>query len=118
MLTHGDFQSGNVVWDGGALTGVIDWEGVARGPAGYDVGWCRLDLYLLYGEDLADTFLAAYEDAGGGLGDPYLTLARSDRSVHTWAPNYRDLGRPDHTAAELRSRHSAWTRELLGRRAI
>jgi hypothetical protein len=28
-------------------------------------------------------------------------------------PNYRDLGRTDLTAAELRSRHTAWTEQLL-----
>ncbi|MFI5608839.1 phosphotransferase family protein [Amycolatopsis sp. NPDC051903] len=120
VLTHGDYQSGNVLWLDGTLTGVVDWEGAARGPAGYDVGWCRLDLYLLHGEALADVFLAAYENAiGFRLADPRLwdlwTLARSHRSVETWVPNYRDLGRADLTATELRRRHTTWTEELLRR---
>jgi aminoglycoside phosphotransferase (APT) family kinase protein len=120
VLTHGDYQSGNVIWDDGVLTGVIDWEGAARGPAGYDIGWCRFDLYLLYGEQLADVFLSAYEEAGGTeLPEPWLwdlwTLARSHRGVESWVPNYRDLGRRDLTATELRRRHTAWTHTLLQR---
>ncbi|NIJ10354.1 aminoglycoside phosphotransferase (APT) family kinase protein [Saccharomonospora amisosensis] len=120
VLTHGDYQSGNVIWDNGILTGVIDWEGAARGPAGYDIGWCRFDLYLLYGEHLADVFLSAYEEASGtGVRKPWLwdlwTLARSHQAVETWVPNYRGLGRHDLTAAELRRRHTSWTQELLQR---
>jgi hypothetical protein len=43
----------------------VDWSGAARGPRGFDVGWCRLDLYLLFGERIADVFLAVYENAIG-----------------------------------------------------
>jgi aminoglycoside phosphotransferase (APT) family kinase protein len=119
VLTHYDFWSGNVVWTAGLLTGVVDWPGAAIGPRSYDVGWCRLDLYLLYGEPLADQFLDSYEAASGsGPLDRLLcdlwALARSQRTVETWVPNYRDLGRPDLTASQLRSRHTAWTEQLLG----
>ncbi|MDR0343161.1 MAG: aminoglycoside phosphotransferase family protein, partial [Nocardiopsaceae bacterium] len=65
VLTHHDFWSGNVVWDEGILTGVVDWTGAGIGPRGFDVGWCRLDLYLLHGEQAADTFLDAYQAASG-----------------------------------------------------
>ena len=34
-----------------------------NGPRGFDVGWCRLDLYLLYGEHIADVFLDSYQTA-------------------------------------------------------
>jgi aminoglycoside phosphotransferase (APT) family kinase protein len=120
VLTHGDYQSGNVIWKNSTLTGVIDWEGAARGPAGYDVGWCRFDLYLLYNEHLADVFLSAYEEASGTrLREPHLwdlwTLARSHETVEDWVPNYRDLGRQDLTATELRRRHTTWTHALLQR---
>ena len=55
VLTHSDYWSGNVVWHDGALTGIVDWSGGLRGPRGYDVGWCRLDLYLLFGDSIADS---------------------------------------------------------------
>jgi aminoglycoside phosphotransferase (APT) family kinase protein len=118
VLTHFDFWSGNTLWDDSALTGVVDWSGAALGPPGFDVGWCRLDLYLLYGEAIAGQFLDSYQAASGyALPDPLLcdlwAAARSHRDVETWVPNYRDLGRSDLTAAELRNRHRAWTERLL-----
>ena len=35
--------------------------------------------------------------------------------VETWVPNYRDLGRTDLTATELRNRHASWTEHLLAK---
>jgi aminoglycoside phosphotransferase (APT) family kinase protein len=118
VLTHYDYWSGNVVWRDGVLTGIIDWSGAARGPRGFDVGWCRLDLYLLFGDGAADVFLAAYEQAADGpavdvaLWDSW-AAARSHDLVETWVPNYRPLGRADLTADELRRRHSQWTDRLV-----
>ncbi len=118
MLTHSDYWSGNVVWRDGALTGIVDWSGGAHGPRGFDVSWCRLDLYLLFGDSVADVFLGAYEDAiGHPLSDIALSdgwaLARSYDRVETWTPNYRLLGRADLDERELRRRHSEWTARLL-----
>lgn len=118
VLTHYDYWSGNTVWECGALTGVVDWTGSAVGPRGFDVGWCRLDLYLLYDEHLADVFLDSYQTASGSvLADVRLwdlwAVARSHQIVESWVPNYRDLGRADLTAKELRKRHSAWTDRLI-----
>jgi aminoglycoside phosphotransferase (APT) family kinase protein len=118
-LAHHDFWSGNVVWEDEILTGVVDWPGGCLGPPGLDTGWCRLDLYLLHGQAIADTFLDAYNTASGSAFDPLLwdlwAVARSHEMVETWVPNYRDLGRTDLTAAQLRSRHAAWTEHLLAK---
>jgi Ser/Thr protein kinase RdoA (MazF antagonist) len=118
VLTHSDYWSGNVVWRDGELTGIVDWSGAVRGPRGFDVGWCRLDLVLLFGDPVADVFLAAYEDA---LGEPLpeialwdgWALARSHDVVETWTPNYRPHGRGDLDERELRRRHSQWTTRLM-----
>jgi aminoglycoside phosphotransferase (APT) family kinase protein len=117
VLTHSDYWSGNVVWRDGRLMGIVDWSGAARGPRGYDVGWCRLDLVLLFDERIADVFLAAYEAAiGQTLGDVVLwdawAVARSHDTVETWTPNYAPLGRGDLDEHELRQRHSRWTTRL------
>jgi aminoglycoside phosphotransferase (APT) family kinase protein len=121
VLTHSDYWSGNVVWRDGVLTGIVDLSGAARGPRGFDVGWCRLDLYILFDERVADVFLAAYGDATGHpLADVELwdgwALARSHDIVESWGPNYRPLGRADLDANELRRRHSQWTSLLLEQR--
>ena len=119
VITHSDYWSGNVVWRDGALAGIVDWSGAARGPRGFDVGWCRLDLYLLFDERLADVFLDAYEDATGHpvanleLWDGW-AVARSHAIVETWAANYRPLGRADLDEDELRRRHSQWASRLQG----
>jgi aminoglycoside phosphotransferase (APT) family kinase protein len=60
-LTHYDFWSGNTVWLNGILTGVVDWSGAALGPRSFDLGWCRLDLYLLFDQYIADCFLESYK---------------------------------------------------------
>jgi aminoglycoside phosphotransferase (APT) family kinase protein len=119
VLCHGDYYSGNTLWDGGTLTGVVDWPCATAGPPGIDISWCRLDLYLLYDEQVADTFLDSYQAAGGTPGDPLpwdlWAVARSHRDVESWAASFGDLGRSDLTAAELRRRHTAWTSSLLAR---
>jgi phosphotransferase family enzyme len=120
VLTHCDYWSGNVVWRDETLTGIVDWSGGARGPRGFDVGWCRLDLVLLLEERIADVFLAAYERAIGHTLDDMAVwdswaIARSHDAVETWAPNYAPLGRADLDSTELRRRHSQWTERLLTR---
>jgi aminoglycoside phosphotransferase (APT) family kinase protein len=120
VLTHSDYWSGNVVWRDAKLTGIVDWSGGARGPRGFDLGWCRLDLALLFDERIADVFLAGYETAiGSAVSDLALwdgwAVARSHHAVETWVPNYAPLGRADLDGEELRRRHSRWTRRVLER---
>jgi len=122
VLTHYDFWSGNTLWRDGTLTGVVDWPGGAVGPRGFDVGWCRLDLYLLYDQHIADCFLNAYQAASenamtGSLLSDLWAVARSYQHVESWVPNYHDLRRGDLTATELRKRHTQWSRYLIGQSA-
>jgi aminoglycoside phosphotransferase (APT) family kinase protein len=121
VLTHCDYWAGNVVWRDGRITGIVDWSGGARGPRGFDLGWCRLDLVLLFDEEIADTFLRAYEAAlARPIGEVILwdawALARSHDKVESWAPSYAPLGRRDLDAEELRRRHSRWTTRLSEQR--
>jgi aminoglycoside phosphotransferase (APT) family kinase protein len=118
VLTHSDFWSGNVVWEHGVVTGVVDWSGAAVGPRGYDLGWCRLDLVVLYDDGVADAFLASYQAASGTDIDDWRlwdlwSVARSHDDVETWDTNYVALGRADLTSSTLRQRHAEWTHRLL-----
>jgi aminoglycoside phosphotransferase (APT) family kinase protein len=120
VLTHFDYWSGNVVWRDGRLTGIVDWSSGSRGPRGFDLGWCRLDLVLLFDEQIADEFLAAYEaGTGQGVGEIRLwdcwAAARSHDAVGSWVPNYLPLGRADLDEDELRRRHAQWTARLRER---
>ena len=60
-LMHIDYWLGNILWQEGRITAVLDWEEASFGDPGYDVAYLRLELAMLGGEPLADAFLAAYE---------------------------------------------------------
>lgn len=119
VLTHGDFWSGNTVWQGDRLAGIVDWSGAMSAPRGVDVAWCRQDLVLLGSVAAAERFTSVYEEAAGlRLPDvrawDLVAAARADPYVETWAPNYEGIGRPDVTSVVIRQRFDAWVRRLLG----
>lgn len=62
---HRDYHPNNVLWQGGRVSGVVDWVNACRGPAGVDVAWCRKNLAELYGVAAADKFLEAYGALAG-----------------------------------------------------
>ena len=62
---HRDFHPGNTLWEGAALTGVVDWTTGSRGPAAVDLGHLRWNLALDYGQRVADAVLPHPEH------DPY-----------------------------------------------
>jgi aminoglycoside phosphotransferase (APT) family kinase protein len=117
VFTHNDFWSGNTVWLGERLVGIVDWSGAGLAPRGYDLAWCRQDLVFLYDETIADVFTAAYDAAFGSptpdvpLWDHFAALKAYPR-VETWAPNYQNLGRTDLDGIELRRRLTEWMRRL------
>ena len=73
---HRDYHPTNVLWQNGAVSGVVDWVNACRGAAGFDVAWCRQNLALLYGVAAADGFLHAYQSLAGAsfTYDPYWDL--------------------------------------------
>lgn len=72
VFIHRDYHPTNVLWRGGAVSGVVDWINACRGPAGVDVAHCRTNLAQMYGPDAADQFLDAYLAAAEGfIYDPY-----------------------------------------------
>ena len=46
---HRDFHPGNVLFDGDAISGVVDWVETSWGPADLDVAHCSTALALLHG---------------------------------------------------------------------
>lgn len=117
VLTHSDFWCGNALWEGGSLTGVVDWSGARCGPRGVDVAWCRQDLVLLGYPDAAELFLAEYERLSGRSLDDLNAwdvhaAARAHNRVETWLPNYLGIGWTDITAEVLRERLDSWNATL------
>ncbi|SDD39759.1 Predicted kinase, aminoglycoside phosphotransferase (APT) family [Paenibacillus sp. UNCCL117] len=73
---HRDYHPNNVLWEEGRVSGVVDWVNACRGPAGVDVGHCRVNLAQLHGLEAADAFLSAYSMYAGEAFqyDPYWDL--------------------------------------------
>ena len=74
-LVHGDYQHFNLLWQAGALTGVVDWGSAAIGYPDTDVGHCRLNLAVLFSADWAERFRLAYESEAGRRVEPWWDLA-------------------------------------------
>ncbi len=60
VLLHGDYWPANIVWAGGKLVGVIDWEDAAIGDPLSDVASACLELRYIHGDWGAQCFLNAY----------------------------------------------------------
>ncbi len=60
-FVHGDFHPGNILWDRGALSGVLDWDNCHVGNILFDIATIRFDLALFSGAGVAERFLKEYE---------------------------------------------------------
>jgi len=71
-LVHIDYWRGNVLWQDGRISAVVDWEEASCGDPGIDVGYCTMDLVIMGLLDEAAEFLQVYETA---IGHPVPNLA-------------------------------------------
>jgi aminoglycoside phosphotransferase (APT) family kinase protein len=60
-LVHIDYWSGNILWDQGVISAVVDWEEAAQGDPDIDVAYCRMEMALCGMSEAADRFLLTYE---------------------------------------------------------
>jgi aminoglycoside phosphotransferase (APT) family kinase protein len=122
---HRDFHPGNVLFDGAAVSGVVDWVETSWGPADLDVAHCCTALALLHGPGTTEAMLARYLAAGGQLAtDPaeraYWELVDAvgylpdpEKVARPW----RESGRPDLSAAVARDRLEAHVAAIVARTA-
>ncbi len=93
VLSHGDFNAGNVLWSGNELSGVVDWETAELAPAASDVGACRFDSAVTGGPDMAEGFLAGY---GSEVDDLWfwelITALKFVTLYREWLPIWRRFG--------------------------
>ncbi len=57
---HRDYHPANILFKDNKVSGIVDWINACIGPAGIDVGHCRLNLALLIGTEAANLFLQKY----------------------------------------------------------
>ncbi len=63
-LLHRDFHPGNVLWDRGLVSGVVDWLHACLGPIEIDIASCRVNIALTAGLEAADEFVVALGELG------------------------------------------------------
>jgi aminoglycoside phosphotransferase (APT) family kinase protein len=109
QLLHGDFHLGNMLFEGERITGVVDFTLARSGPPASEVGYCRVDLAMLFGLEAADLFLESYEAArrervrDRALWD-LAGAARAYPDPASWLPGWVDAGRDDLDADLVRRR--------------
>lgn len=115
---HRDFHPANVLWSGGEVSGVVDWVNGCIGPAGIDVGHCRVNLAQLYDVRTADEFLASYCHYAGDsfTYEPYWDLVALIDYAY-WTPGvykgWTDLGVTGLTAEMIVERLDHYLMSLL-----
>jgi aminoglycoside phosphotransferase (APT) family kinase protein len=62
VFLHRDYHPGNLLWENGTLSGIVDWPSSCRGPQGIDVAHARGNLALVDGVGAAEQFLRAYRE--------------------------------------------------------
>jgi len=65
VVSHCDFQPGNILWEGGEIAAVIDWEEAGFADPGLDLAYTRMDLTLRGMHDAAAHLVQVYEDEIG-----------------------------------------------------
>jgi aminoglycoside phosphotransferase (APT) family kinase protein len=117
VFAHGDFQHFNLLWVRGRLTGVVDWGGSSLSHPDRDTGHCRLNLVILYGSGVAESFRHRYEAASGRAVDPWWDLAETLVFLPSWADTIRRQvrGRIPLRVADIHRRVDAHLPVLLER---
>jgi aminoglycoside phosphotransferase (APT) family kinase protein len=71
VLVHGDYRTGNFLYDQTGITGILDWEMAHAGDPIEDLGWLVIKSWRWAGDDRVgglcsrDEFVQLYEEAGG-----------------------------------------------------
>jgi len=124
VLLHGDFWSGNVLWRGGEISGVIDWEDAWIGEPLLDIAGTRVDLAYTFGMPLAQEFTRAYAAQREINLQPLpwwdlvavLWLIRFiNHDLHSWASFYHGYARADLTADLIKARINEFAADAVKR---
>ena len=65
VFLHMDFWPGNVLWNDGRISAVLDWDAASFGDPALDVAYFRMNMYLRGLKEAADPFLDFYESESG-----------------------------------------------------
>ena len=106
-FVHRDFHPGNVLWQRGRLTGLVDWRHTCVGPPVVDVGHLRLNLFFS-DRDPAELFTKTWERLTTRTYDPWADVVaiigmldnlRATPPTHRAAHHDRERSRRRHRVA-------------------
>lgn len=117
---HRDYHPTNVLWSRDSVSGIVDWINACKGPAGVDVGHCRVNLAQLYGIKEADLFLSYYQQYAGPKFkyNPYWDIISlvdfplQDPEVY---PGWTDLGFKGLSAQLIKERLESYMVSIINR---
>jgi aminoglycoside phosphotransferase (APT) family kinase protein len=115
VLSHDDYNPGNLLYDSGRLSGVVDWADITVEPRQAAVALYRHFLAIHPGGEAPATFLAAYERAARvslddlALWDVLYGL-RGLRPIEHWVRACEGLGLTI-TSSEIQERSRAWVHQ-------
>lgn len=119
VLLHHDFWPGNLLWRGGQLVAVIDWEDAACGDPLADLANTRMEVLWAFGMEAAQRFTQQYHTLMPAVdlrGLPFWDLCVALRQVYQMPALYDGwaaLGRPDITAETMRAAHRWFVAQAL-----
>ncbi len=123
LLLHGDFWTGNILWQDDKLVAIIDWEEGRAGDPLIDLVITRLDILCIFGIEAMDSFTTHYKSlmAIDYTDLPYWDLwaaLRLGRKVGTTltecASFFTPLGRADITEKTIRESYNFFITRVLG----
>ena len=68
---HRDYHPGNVLWQAGRVTGIVDWPSASIGSPSIDVAHCRANLLGRFDIGVADRFTQRWEELTGRRFNPW-----------------------------------------------
>ena len=118
VLVHGDLWQGNLLWDDGSVTGIIDWDMAGVGHPSLDLAALRLDAVLLHGFGAEEPVLAGWQQATGVPAEalPYwdaVAALNMPGDMAVFAPVIHDQGRTDLSPDTLNERRDAFLRNAM-----
>ncbi|MDX2105710.1 MAG: phosphotransferase [Candidatus Melainabacteria bacterium] len=117
-VLHGDFWPGNILWQNGEITGVLDWEECELGDPMLEIAITRFDLLCICGVECMEAFTDRYVELSGidktnlPVYDLFASL-RPAGKLAEWARGWRELGRQDITEQDLHQSHQIFREKAL-----
>jgi aminoglycoside phosphotransferase (APT) family kinase protein len=117
-LLHGDLWPGNMLWQDGELTAVVDWEDASVGDPMVDLAIAGVDMSWSFGFEAMELFTTSYAELTGfdlsalPLWDLRAVLRQVPHAAD-YAEGWWELGRLDITQDVIQSCHLQLTEKAL-----